>query len=115
MVTTPDFLANHSDVLEKILTVHRTWTARLKQNPTEYAGQLNDALVALGGKKLPENVMQDALKRTEFTDDPLPETFATMEQWSYNLKFIKSAPPLTGLFATDMIHQLDAAPAATQP
>jgi NitT/TauT family transport system substrate-binding protein len=115
VVTTPDFLANHSDVLEKILTVHRTWTARLKQNPTDYAGQLNDALVALGGKKLPENVMQDALKRTEFTDDPLPDTFATMEQWSYDLKFIKSAPPLTGLFATDIIHKLDAAPATTQP
>jgi NitT/TauT family transport system substrate-binding protein len=115
VVTTPDFLANHSDVLEKILTVHRTWTARLRQNPTNYAGQLNDALVALGGKKLPENVMQDALKRTEFTDDPLPDTFATMEQWSYNLKFIKSAPPLTGLFATDIINKLDQAPAATQP
>lgn len=115
VVTTPDFLQNHPDVLETILAVHRTWTQRLKQNPLNYADQLNDALVSLGGKKLPGTVMQDALKRTEFTDDPLPDTFATMEQWSYDLKFIKSAPPLTGLFATDILQKLDAAPAATQP
>jgi NitT/TauT family transport system substrate-binding protein len=115
VVTTPDFLSAHHDVIEQILTVHHTWTQRLKQDPAHYADQLNDALVALGGKKLPANVMRDALARTEFTDDPLPGTFSTMEQWSHDLKFIRSAPPLTGLFDTDIINKRDSAPAATQP
>lgn len=115
VVTTPDFLAAHPEVIEKILSVHHTWTQRLRENPLQYADQLNDALAALGGKKLPEAVMRGALQRTEFTDDPLPDTFATMEQWSFGLKFIKSAPPLSGLFQTDIMRKLDEAPAATQP
>jgi NitT/TauT family transport system substrate-binding protein len=115
VVTNPDFLAAHADAIEKVLSVHRTWTQRLQQNPLQYADQLNAALASLGGKKLPPAVMEGALQRTQFTDDPLPDTFSTMEQWSFNLKFIKSAPPLTGLFQTDIINKLDQAPAATQP
>jgi NitT/TauT family transport system substrate-binding protein len=115
VVTTPEFLAAHSDIVEKFLAVHHHWTQRLNADPTQYAAQLNDALVTLGGKKLPVDVMQSALARTKFTDNPLPETFATMEQWSHNLKFISSAPDLTGLFATDIIGKMTGATATTQP
>jgi NitT/TauT family transport system substrate-binding protein len=115
IVTTPKFLAEHPDVIEKILEVHHHWTQRLTADPLQYADQLNDALVALGGKKIPAAVMRDALGRTEFTDDPLPQTFATMEQWSHDLKFIDSAPDLTRLFETDIITKLASAGAASQP
>jgi NitT/TauT family transport system substrate-binding protein len=115
VVTTPDFLAAHPEAIEKLLSVHHAWTQKLQQNPLQYADQLSAALANLGGKKLPPDVMRGALQRTLFTDDPLPDTFSTMEQWSYNLKFIKSAPPLTGLFQTDIITKLDQSPAATQP
>lgn len=106
VVTTPQFLAEHSDVIRKVLSVHHQWTLRLSANSAQYADQLNDALAALGGKRLPDSVMRAALQRTVFTDDPLPETFKTMEQWSYDLKFISAAPDLTGLFETDIIRGL---------
>jgi NitT/TauT family transport system substrate-binding protein len=115
VVTTPQFLSAHPEIVEKILAVHHHWTQRLEADPMKYADQLNDALVALGGKKLPSAVMRGALGRTVFTDDSLPETFRTMEEWSHNLKFIDSAPDLNGLFETGIISQLMNAPAATQP
>jgi len=115
IVTSPQFLADHPETIEKLLEVHHHWTQRLTADPMQYAGQLNDALVALGGKKVPAAVMRGALGRTEFTDDPLPQTFATMEQWSHNLKFIDSAPDLNGLFETDILTKLAGAPATTQP
>jgi NitT/TauT family transport system substrate-binding protein len=115
IVTTPQFLADHPDVIEKILSVHHRWTQRLAADSSQYADQLNNVLVALGGKRLPPDVMRSALARTEFTDDPLPKTFAMMEQWSHDLKFINSAPSLEGLFATDIIKKLKSAPATTQP
>ncbi|HEY1921227.1 MAG TPA: aliphatic sulfonate ABC transporter substrate-binding protein [Tepidisphaeraceae bacterium] len=111
IVTTPKFLAEHPDVIEKILTVHHEWTARLSAHAADYTDQLNDALIALGGKKLPEDVIRAALGRTEFTDDPLPETFKTMEQWSHDLAFIRSTPDLTGLFETSIIQRV----ASSQP
>jgi NitT/TauT family transport system substrate-binding protein len=114
VVTTPKFLADHPDVIEKILTVHHRWTTRLNSHSADYADQLNDALVALGGKKIPSNVIGAALARTDFADDPLPETFKTMEQWSHDLAFIKSAPDLTGLFETSIIQKVSASPDATR-
>jgi len=60
-------------------------------------------------------VIRGALQRTRFTDDPLPNTFSTMEQWSHDLKFINSAPELTDLFQTDIIRKLAGAPSASQP
>jgi NitT/TauT family transport system substrate-binding protein len=115
IVTSPKFLAEHADIVEKILKVHHSWTQKLSAHPADYADQLNDALVALGGKKLPSDVLQAALARTEFTDDPLPDTFKTMEQWSHDLNFIKSAPDLTGLFETSIIHGLTESQPAGQP
>lgn len=114
VVTSPQFLADHADILQKFLAVHHQWTQRLAQNPTAYTGQLNDALAALSGKKLPDAVLAAALARTKFTDDALPSTFATMGQWSADLKFIKGAPDLTGLFETGIIQHLSG-PATTGP
>jgi NitT/TauT family transport system substrate-binding protein len=115
IVTTPKFLAEHPDVIKTILTVHHHWTEKLSAHAADYADQLNDALVALGGKKLPGDVIRSALQRTRFTDDPLPETFKTMEQWSYDLSFIKSAPDLTGLFDTGIIRGLGDVGPASEP
>jgi len=108
VVTSPKFLAEHADVVEKILAVHHQWTLRLSQNPHAYGDQLNTALSALTGMKLPGSVLQGAMDRTQFTDDALEQTFATMGQWSADLKFIPAAPDLTGLFQTDIIRKLSA-------
>jgi NitT/TauT family transport system substrate-binding protein len=114
VVTTPRFLAAHPDVLQKMLAVHHQWTTRLQENPHAYSDQLNAALAALTGMKLPASVLQSAIDRTQFTDDPLEQTFMIMGQWSADLKFIPAAPALTGLFQTDIIHSLSggAAPPA---
>jgi len=115
IITTPRFLADHPDAIEKFLAVHHQWTLRLAANSDQYADQLNSALVALGGKRLPTAVMRDSLRRTVFTDDPLPKTFGVMEQWSHQLKFINSAPVLDGLFETYLITKLTSEPATSQP
>jgi NitT/TauT family transport system substrate-binding protein len=109
VVTTPAFLAAHRDVIEKILSVHHQWTQRLSLDPLRWADQLND------GKKLPADVLRGALLRTKFTDDPLPKTFSTMEQWSHDLKFINSAPELTDLFEMNIIRKVADTRAAGQP
>ncbi|MDP9174198.1 MAG: aliphatic sulfonate ABC transporter substrate-binding protein [Planctomycetota bacterium] len=113
VVTTPKFLADHPSVIGKVLRVHHKWTQQLTENGAAYADQLNAALVALGGKHLPQAVLQSAIKRTVFTDDALPDTFATMAHWSADLKFIKGVPDLTGLFQTQIIGKL--AGATTPP
>jgi NitT/TauT family transport system substrate-binding protein len=114
VVTTPQFLAQHPDVVAKFLRVHDQWTQRLNVNARQYADQLNDALAQLTGNKLPSDVLLGALDHTKFTDDPMEDTFATMGQWSYDLKFIKSPPDLKGLFETDIVRGMQSEPAKGQ-
>jgi NitT/TauT family transport system substrate-binding protein len=114
IVTTPQFLANHPDVVEKILRVHQKWTARLNRDPASTLPQLDDALFKLTGKKLPPGVLAAALPRVKFTDEPLEETFSTMAQWAYDLNFSQTPPNLAGLFDLSILHQLQAQSTSTQ-
>jgi NitT/TauT family transport system substrate-binding protein len=116
VVTNPQFLAQYPDVIGKVLAVHHQWTQRLQSDPQKYAGQLGDAISALaGGKKISAKVLSDSLMRTQFTDDPLPDTFNTMGQWAADLNYLKAPPDLTGLFETGIIRQIAGASPATAP
>jgi NitT/TauT family transport system substrate-binding protein len=98
VITTPEFLRDHPDVVKKVLEVHHGWTVRLAKEPQKYVGQLGDALQTLTGKKLPENVLSTAVARVKFTDDPLEDTFKTMGQWSNDLGFERQPVQLGNLF-----------------
>ncbi len=97
VVTTPEFLAAHGDVIRKLLAVHRDWTAKLAADSGKYAGPLDDALAGFTGKRLPAGVTADALTRVKFTEDPSPATFAADAQWAYDLGFAKDPIDVAGL------------------
>lgn len=109
VVTTPEFLKNHPDVVEKVLAVHHRWTKKLNSDPAGVLPQLEEGLFKLTNKKLPAGVLAVALPRVKFTDAPLEETFNTMGQWAYDLGFAKQAPKLEGLFDLDLAHKVEAA------
>lgn len=106
VITTPEFLQKHPDVVEKVLTVHRRWTKKLNDDPTALLPQLDAALFKLTNKKLPAGVLAAALPRVKFTDEPLEDTFSTMAQWAYDLKFSQQEPKLAGLFDLSILHKL---------
>ena len=106
VVTTPEFLSAHPDIVEKFLRVHRNWTQRLGQNPKSCEAQLGDALFSLTSKRLPTGILPAALARVEFTDEPLRQTFSDFAQWSYQLGFERQVPDLNGLFDTGILSKL---------
>jgi NitT/TauT family transport system substrate-binding protein len=108
VVTTPEFLAQHADVVEKVLRVHSRWTHRLQSEPKRYVPQLESALLALTGKKLPKGVMASALRRVKFTDDVLEDTFRAQATWSYELEFTVQPPSIAGLIDTRLLQRLRA-------
>lgn len=115
IVTTPEFLSNHWDIIEKILRVHRQWTARLQNDPAGSQTRLGDAIFAITGKRLPEGVLPQAFSRIKFTDEPRTQTFESLAQWSYELGFEREKPDLTGLFDTSILHKLEQETPATKP
>lgn len=106
VVTTPKFLKEHPDVVAKVLRVHTQWTKRLNDDPAKYQPQLSAALLALTSKKLPPGVIEQALPRIKFTDEPLESTLSAMSQWSYEQKVISQPIKLSGLVDTSILKQL---------
>ena len=101
VVTRPDFLRDHPDIVEKFLAVHHRWTAKLAADPTSCKTQLHDAMLSLTKADFHDDVLVSALKRTLFTDDPMKDTFTTMAQWSADLKISKSVPDQSVLFPSN--------------
>lgn len=110
VVTTPEFLEKHPDVVAKVLGVHRNWTARLASDPKAHLSELGAALLTLTGKKLPPGVLESAITRVTFTDDPLPDTFKTMGQWTYDLGFEQQPARLGTLFDLNVLQELQKSP-----
>ena len=99
VVTTPEFLQAHPEVIEKLLGVHRRWTLMLNQDGLAQLPVLGTALFKLTGKQLPADVMRNALSRVTFSDDPVESTFASMGQWTYDLGLGSPVSRLNLLFA----------------
>ena len=112
VVTSPKFLADHPDVVEKVLGVHNAWTTRLTTEPDKYLPQLEQGLFALTTKKLPAGVLKSALGYTKFTNDPLPHTFETFAGWSFDLGFSKSRTDTKGLIDTAILQKVKSAAGA---
>ncbi|HET6248387.1 MAG TPA: ABC transporter substrate-binding protein [Tepidisphaeraceae bacterium] len=108
VITTPDFLKYHPDVVRRILEVHHRWTARLQQDPQRYVSQLEDALYAINGKKLPRGVLKSSIKAVKFTDDPLADTIGTMADWAYELDFARTRADVKGLLDTSLMDRIKA-------
>lgn len=106
IVTTPEFLKAHPDVVEKVLRVSHGWTEKLRKDPAGCSEKLGEALFGLTGKRLPAGVAEQAIGRIEFTDEPMAGTFERMGQWSYELGFLRQPPKLEGLFDLDALRRV---------
>jgi NitT/TauT family transport system substrate-binding protein len=108
VVTTPEFLAGHADVVERLLGAHRTWTKRLSEEPERYAPQLGDALFGLTGKRLGPSVLGPALGRVKFTDEPHEDTLRAYASWAHDLGFERRTIDLSGLVEAKLLGKLRA-------
>jgi NitT/TauT family transport system substrate-binding protein len=115
VITTPDFLSAHPQAVEALLRAHVQWTRRLQESPGQYVPQLESALLALTGKKLPKGVVAAAIRRVRFSDEPSRQTFEALSDWSAELGFLPGKTDLTGLFDTALLRKVQREQSSTQP
>jgi len=97
VISTPEFIKAHPDVLAKVLAAHRAMTKRLQTEGVKCAADLDVALFKLTNKRLPAGVLEASIRNTTFTDDPLEETLRSMAKWSFELGFSKEQTGVEGL------------------
>src|SRR4051812_42760138 len=105
VVTTPEFLEKHPDIVQKLLVAHVRLTRWLGAQPQNWATPLDLALKQLTGKALPAGVVSSSMKYVQFTDEPLADTLSTMNQWAYDLKLVNSSSLGTGLVDTKLLQK----------
>jgi NitT/TauT family transport system substrate-binding protein len=103
VVTTPEFLSKHPDVVKKVLEVHERWTKELSKDAQAHVQELGDALAALTGKRLPPDVLPAALGRVKFIDEPLPSTLRTFAAWAQDLGYERRTVGLDALVDTRIL------------
>ncbi len=106
VVTTPQFLAAHPDVVKSVLAVHNKWTKMLNDAPDDQAPALAAALNQLTGQTFDPALLTVSLHRTTFTVDPLPDTLSTMAAWTTELGFVDKVPDLHDLVDTGISRSL---------
>jgi NitT/TauT family transport system substrate-binding protein len=97
IVTTPEFLAAHADLLQKLLVVNHQWTRQLNEHPEDCIQKLETGLATLTGKPLPAGVVADSVSHVKFTEQPLPATLKTNDQWAFDLGFAAQKSDLASL------------------
>lgn len=110
VVATPSFLKDRPDTVERVLRAHSQWTKRLNDSPDAHLPALSDALHKLTQKQLPPEVLKQAIGRTTFTDEPLPESLEAMNRWSHELGFSRQLGSLDGLIDRTILDRINQAP-----
>ena len=105
VVTTPEFLARRPDAVESALAVHAAWTRRLTLAPHEHTAALADALFALTGTRLPQGVLDVAITRVTFTNEPRGDSLRTFGEWTHDLGFARAPVSVAGLVDTAILRK----------
>ena len=106
LIVRRDFLAKHPDVVRKLVDAHIALTLEINADKTKAARLLNEALKQQIGKPLPEAVITAALKRVEFTWDPIASSLHTSAEDAHAIGFIKQPPELDGIYDLAILNRL---------
>jgi NitT/TauT family transport system substrate-binding protein len=93
---------------ERFLAVHHDWTRTLSSDPRPHLPAIEKALFRATGKHLAPAVLERAIGRAEFVDDPLEETLRTMAVWAHEAGFSRRIADLDGLVDTSFLRVVSA-------
>jgi len=110
LVINPTFLAEHPDVVRRLLEGQVEATAWLNANPPEAQTVVGDAVAELSGKPLPDGVIAKAWDNIEFTDDPVASSLLEGAAHAAAVGTLEDgAPDLDGLYDLSLLNEVLAA------
>ncbi len=104
LVVNKQFLAEHRELVTKLLAAHVEVTRRINANKRAAAKVLNAQLKKETGKALKAEVITRALDRVELTWDPIPLSLRKSAETAYTIKFIRTAPQLEGVYDLKLLN-----------
>lgn len=87
VVARKQFLADHPDLVRRILDAHVQTVEWIEQNPDAARRVIGEQIKKDTSKAIPDAILKASLTRTEFTYDPLKETVLTFADWAKALGY----------------------------
>ena len=92
------FLREQPEVVKRLLAAHVEATRRLNADPEGAARLISEEIKRETSAAMPLPIVRSALKRVEFSWDPLPKALAKAADDAYRVGFLPAAPDLSGIW-----------------
>ncbi len=106
LIVAKSYLEQHPDTVQALISGELAAIKEIAADPTKTAGEVNDALGTLTGKKLSDAVIASAFKNIKVSDDPLASTYNTSGQHAVDGGLLKSVPDVKGIFDLRILNKL---------
>ncbi|HEY7536194.1 MAG TPA: ABC transporter substrate-binding protein [Thermodesulfobacteriota bacterium] len=107
LIVSTKFLKEHPELVKKWITAHVELTNWINKNPKEAKKTLNEEIKRETGKALPQNVLDESLKRMDITYDPISSSLFKSAQWAYEQGFLgKEKPDLSNIYDLTLLNEV---------
>lgn len=107
VIVSTKFLKEHPDLVKKWIAAHVELTNWINKNPEEAKKLLNEEIKKETGKALPQNVLDESLKRIGFTYDPISSSLFKSARWAFEQGFLdKEQPDLSSIYNLTLLNEV---------
>ncbi|MBI2485474.1 MAG: ABC transporter substrate-binding protein [Deltaproteobacteria bacterium] len=107
LIVSNKFLKEHPDLVKKWIAAHVELTEWINKNPEEAKKVLNEEIKKETGKALPQNVLNESLKRVEVTYDPIASSLFKSARWAFEQGFLGSEQPdLSNIYDLTFLNEI---------
>jgi len=107
LIVSTKFLREHPDTVKNWVRGQVELTDWIRDHQPEAKKLIDEQIQRETGKALPPQVIDEALRRMEITDDPIRSSLLKSAQWAFQAGFLGSKmPDLTGLHDLTLLNQV---------
>lgn len=92
------FLRDHPELVKRLLAAHVEATQRLNADQEAAARLISDEIKRETSAAMPLPIVRSALRRVEFSWEPLPKALAKAANDAHRVGFLPAAPDLSGIW-----------------
>lgn len=107
LIVSTKFLKEHPAIVKKWVAAHVELTNWINKNPEEAKRVLNEEIKRETGKAIPQNILDESMKRIEFTYDPIASSLFKSANSAFELGFLGSQQPdLSNIYDLTILNQV---------
>jgi NitT/TauT family transport system substrate-binding protein len=107
LIVSTKFLKEHPDLVKKWIVAHVELTEWINKNPEEAMKILNEEIKRETGKALPQNVLDESMKRIDVTYDPITSSLFKSADSAFELGFLGSEKPgLSNIYDLTLLNEV---------